>query len=307
MAGQLSGQRDDPAARHRQSQALRRLNAVDTAERARKGPDSAAIPTRLNSADIGTKNLPKKRLRGVQFMLHMVDAVGDRVGEQEFREIEEQRRMKQGMKKFGKSKDLRIGLLMLLATINKVDSTSTEVKETEEETTWTWLMLCTFACTGALSLINWLRNYINEFLEGTKAFIKETVKAMPRINVIGISVQVERADKETQVSVPNARLEKELEEATNECFLKGLYIEELEQGLEKVKVYLKEFFKEREIAEKYSKKLEERLHSLKMTQSGRVLHFSPTCQRFAAAQNVRLCHTCLTEGGVSETHRGAIS
>ena len=61
----------------------------------------AAIPIDLNSADIGAKNLPKKRLRGLQYMLRMVDAVGDRVGEQEFLEIEEQRKMKQGMKKFG--------------------------------------------------------------------------------------------------------------------------------------------------------------------------------------------------------------
>ena len=111
----------------------------------------AAIPTDLNSSDIGTKNLPKKRLKGLQYMLHMVDAVGDRVGEQEFREIEEQHKMKQGLKKFGKTKDLRIGLLMLLATINKVGSTPTEKKE-PEESDWMWMLLCTFACFGALSL-----------------------------------------------------------------------------------------------------------------------------------------------------------
>ena len=92
----------------------------------------APIPKDLNSADIGTKNLPKKRLRGLQFMLHMVDSIGDRVGEPEFREIENEYQLKQGMKKFGKSKDFRIGLLMLLATIDKVSSASTEVKEDEK-------------------------------------------------------------------------------------------------------------------------------------------------------------------------------
>ena len=65
----------------------------------------------------------------------MVDSVGDRVGEQEFREIEEEHQLRQGMKKFGKNKDLRIGLLMLLTTINQVGSTATEVKE-KDETDW---------------------------------------------------------------------------------------------------------------------------------------------------------------------------
>ena len=37
-----------------------------------------AHSTDLNSADIGAKNLPKKRLRGLLYMMGMVDAVGDR-------------------------------------------------------------------------------------------------------------------------------------------------------------------------------------------------------------------------------------
>lgn len=61
----------------------------------------APIPTDLNSADIGAKNLP----RVLQYMTHMVDAVCDSVGEEEFREIEKEYQLKQGMKKFGKNKD----------------------------------------------------------------------------------------------------------------------------------------------------------------------------------------------------------
>ena len=262
----------------------------------------AAIPTDLNSADIGAKNLPKKRLRGLQFMLHMVDAVGDRVGEQEFREIEEQHTMKQGVKKFGKNKDLRIGLLMLLATINKGGSTPTEAKE-GEETSWVWMLLCTLslACIGALSLIKWTTGYANEFLEGTKAFIRETTKAMTWVKGIDLSVKVKRVDQETQVSVPNARLERELEETAKELFLKDLYVEELEQELKKMKQNLKDFLLEREIAEKYSSKLERRFQRLSMTPSGRVLHFSTACSHFATAQPACVCHMCLHEGGVSES------
>ena len=151
----------------------------------------APIPTDLNSADIGAKNLPKKRLRGLQYMLHMVDSVGDCMGEPEFREIEKEYQLKQGVKKFGKSKDFRIGLLMLLATIDKVNSASTEVKE-DEKSDWIWMMLCTSSCIGALSLINWLKNYIHEFLDGTKAYIKENVRAVIQTKEIYWSVQVER-------------------------------------------------------------------------------------------------------------------
>ena len=260
----------------------------------------APIPTDLNSADIGAKNLPKKRLRGLQYMLHMVASMGDRVGEPEFREIEKEHQLKQGMKKFCKSKDLRIGLLMLLTTINKVGSASTEVKE-KDEIDWTWMMLCSLACIGALSLVSWLRSYIAEFLDGTKAFIKENVEAMVQIRKLDMKVQIERVDQETQVSVPDARRESELEEVRRQCFLKDLYIEELEQGLKKMKAHVAEFLQEREIAEKHSSKLEERMHRLKMTSAGKVLHFAGGCPVCRQGQPIRLCHVCLGEGGVTDS------
>ena len=54
------------------------------------------------------------------------------------------------------------------------------------------MMLCTSSCIGALSLINWLKNYIHEFLDGTKAYIKENVRAVIQTKEIYWSVQVER-------------------------------------------------------------------------------------------------------------------
>ena len=80
----------------------------------------AAIPSELNSADIGAKNLAKKRLNGLLYMIHMVDAVGDRVGEQEYHELEHNYQLKQGMKKLGK--------LLLLANIERSTAMSTEEK-----------------------------------------------------------------------------------------------------------------------------------------------------------------------------------
>ena len=260
----------------------------------------AAIPTDLNSADVGAKNLPKKRLRGLQYMLHLVDSVGDRVGEQEFREIEEEHQLRQGMKKFGKNKDLRIGLLMLLTTINQVGSTATEVKE-KDETDWIWMMLCSLACVGALSLASWLRSYTAEFLDGTKAFIKENVEATMQFRKLNMKVQIERVDQETQVSVPDGRRESELEEVWHQCFLKDRYIEELEQDLKEVRARVADFLQEREIAEKHSSKLEERMRRLKMTSAGRVLHFAGGCPDYRQGQPIRLCHVCLGEGGVTDS------
>ena len=303
---QMKARSDSSAARGMtQRQGIGRVRHIDASmlwiqqKEREKVLTVAAIPTDLNSADIGTKNLPKKRLKGLQYMLHMVDAVGDRVGEQEFREIEEQHRVKQGMKKFGKSKDLRIGLLMLLATINKVGSTSTEKKEPEEGD-WTWMMLCTLACIGALSLTRGLWNYVQGFLDGTKDFILKIEKVMKWVKKFSLNVQVERADQESQVSVPNARLERELELAANELFLRDTYIEELEQKIEKMKGHLAEFLQEREIAEKRSSQLERQLHRLRMTPSGRVLHFAVGCPHFMPGQPIKLCTTCLSEGGVTE-------
>ena len=57
------------------------------------------IPTDLSSADTGAKNLPKKRLRGLLYMMGVIDAVGDRVGEEEFHEIEKEYQMKMSLKK----------------------------------------------------------------------------------------------------------------------------------------------------------------------------------------------------------------
>ena len=59
-------------------------------------------------------------------MLNVVDAVGDRVGEEEFHELEEQRNLKQSVKKFGKNKDMRIGLLMLLSTLTRATGTASD-------------------------------------------------------------------------------------------------------------------------------------------------------------------------------------
>ena len=76
---------------------------------------TGAIPTELNCADIGAKNLTRKRLFGLLYMLKVVNAAHDRVGEYEFRELEHEEKMKRATKKILKDKNLLVGMIMLLS------------------------------------------------------------------------------------------------------------------------------------------------------------------------------------------------
>ena len=47
-----------------------------------------AVPTELNCADVRTKNLTQKRLFGLLYMMKVIKLIVDRVGHEEFKEIE---------------------------------------------------------------------------------------------------------------------------------------------------------------------------------------------------------------------------
>lgn len=80
----------------------------------------AAMPSKLNCAGIGAKNLAKKRLLGLLLMLKTVNLVGDRVGEEEYyEELERNYQAMQSQKHIGSSnkKALRVCLLPLLSFV----------------------------------------------------------------------------------------------------------------------------------------------------------------------------------------------
>ena len=58
-----------------------------------------AIPTELNPADVGTKNLSKTRLIGLKYVMKMVDYVDERICENEFEESEANRRLKKEVRR----------------------------------------------------------------------------------------------------------------------------------------------------------------------------------------------------------------
>ena len=119
------------------------------------------IPTELNCADLGTKALTKKRMMGLLYMLKMVQHGGDRVGEEEYKELEHREQMKKGLKKVMKNKDLHIGLLLMMATMDQAtDSKIDEGADTDEDKGWQWMIFWLCAICGALGLTEWLRRNV---------------------------------------------------------------------------------------------------------------------------------------------------
>ena len=109
------------------------------------------IPTELNTADIGTKGLTRSRLFGLLFMLKMIDGAGDRVGHDEYKELEHRERMRKGTQKVLKNKNLHVGLIWLLSNLESVAGMKVEEANDEEGENWKWIWLIC-AAIGALMI-----------------------------------------------------------------------------------------------------------------------------------------------------------
>ena len=69
-------------------------------------------------------------------MMKFVDAVGDRVGTEEYKDLEYQYQIKKGTMKMMKSKDIRIGLLLLMASMNSVAGSPIGAKGEDRQRLW---------------------------------------------------------------------------------------------------------------------------------------------------------------------------
>ena len=78
-----------------------------------------AIPTSINSADIGTKALARARMRGLMFMTGMVDDDNRELGKDEFRDIERKMLSDKGAKKIlsGLKDECRMALVVAFAHV----------------------------------------------------------------------------------------------------------------------------------------------------------------------------------------------
>ena len=120
----------------------------------------AAIGTELNCADVGTKNLTRSRLYGLLFMMKMINSLGERIGKQEFMDLEYKERMRKATKKIMKVKDMHVGMLMILSRLGEVAGEPTE--EEAKGYDWSWIVFTACAVCGAWSIAGWLRRNIIE-------------------------------------------------------------------------------------------------------------------------------------------------
>ena len=113
-------------------------------------------------------------------------------------DIERQYQIKRGAKKLLKGgKDLRVGLLLLMASVDTVAGELTDY-ETEPNAykfdRWA-LILC--ALVGALSVLHWLRYFVAEFMQNVIKWMKDTGAIM---QIENLEEQRSSQDQELQVT-----------------------------------------------------------------------------------------------------------
>ena len=79
-----------------------------------------AVPTAINCADIGTKILTKARSQGLMYMMNMVDGSGERIGEEQFKQIEKSMLNQKGSKKILNDLKGECRMMMVVALPNLV-------------------------------------------------------------------------------------------------------------------------------------------------------------------------------------------
>ena len=270
-----------------------------------------AIGTELNCADIGTKNLTRSRLYGLLYMLKMIDSTGERIGFQEFKDLEHKERMRKATKKVMKVKDLHVGLLMILSRLDEV--AGTDLEEKEENYDWSWMILLICALCGALSIAGWLRYYMMEgFLGKGWHYTQEKVTAMfrkketqgERVEMKNVGTQAHEVEDLRSYLMAYQENESKMQEELNK---KDLYIEELEYGIKEIRLQRQQALKELEISEKYGLKLLKQTTEYRMVSKGNVTHFRAKCPYYGRARGIELCQICQTGGTVLDFPERAAS
>ena len=255
------------------------------------------IPTELNSAAIGAKGLTRNRLFGLLYMLKMVNSTGDRVGHEEYRELEHRERMRKGTQKVLKNKNLHVGLIWLLSNLQSVAGASTEEANNEGSDSWQWIWLfCTLI--AALSLIEWLQHHLPKVTYVTWNYIKVAFNEMIKKIMKYKSEEKGMDDKATQADnwvdfEALAHYEAESNEMQNKLF-------QLDTRRDMA-------LQECQLASEHSLKLMRQSLCYRVCRRGMKIHFCDVCPHFAGAEQLELCCKCVGEGSVSKTtHRSVM-
>ena len=104
----------------------------------------------INCADIGTKTLTKACSQGLMFMMNMVEGSGERIGEEQFKEIEKSMLNQKGSKKI--LNDLKGEYRMMMVRANGEPN---EKKGEDGVSEWWMVVIAILAVIETLGLVSW--------------------------------------------------------------------------------------------------------------------------------------------------------
>ena len=242
---------------------------------------------------------------GLLYMLKVIQYGGERVGEEEYKELEHREQMKKGMKKVMKNKDFHIGLLMMMATMDQAAGNKIG-EEDDEGQGYQWMMLWCCALFGALGLMNWLRQHVpKKMIRLAWNYMTPIMATVVREIKDYTQDGSKKMNKETQVNCQAdleawARCKEENEELKTKVFQLETYIEELEQTVQEVREQRNMAFAEAHLASEHGLKLMRQSLMYKVCKSGKKIHFKETCPHYRHAEHLELCSRCTSERAVIE-------
>ena len=202
-----------------------------------------------------------------------------------------------------KSKDIRVGLLLLMANMHSVAGSQIE-DEVKQSTDYGWWALVFCAVIGALSTLQWLRIFLIEGLYGMLGRMMKNEATAIRETVNYKSAESQKCDQQTQATEwidsyiwrQYEEEKEEMEEETHKIQAELLDAEDmighLQEDLKEAKGWM--FLK----SQQHLIKLESKMTHLRRAPSGQVIHFHARCTHWQKAKEAAFCSVCQDEGAV---------
>ena len=137
----------------------------------------------FNPADTGTKCLSKARMKGLKYIIKMINGDDEKIGRKEYEEIAVKEEARQATTKVAKSfgANAKVAAVIAMALIRGVTGNNTETQDTSDST---WIkVVVTVSClavVGALSLATIIATHVKHFVVKMTEK-KEEVKEKPQV------------------------------------------------------------------------------------------------------------------------------
>ena len=179
------------------------------------------VPTAVDTSDAGTKCLSKSRLKGLKFLMKMVDDNDEKIGRDEYNGIaaqEEMRKMGKSFKGSGAKVAMVIAMALLRGSKGEelVMTTQSAVEESSGNFMWMFAFTIVLATLGALSLCQAVRAWIHEWFNKTDdpEVIEEQEMKQVKRKLSKVLSDLER--KEDELMMQRKEIERFREEVNEE-------------------------------------------------------------------------------------------